>query len=377
MKKNIEKLFNKLEEIILANSGIDEFEEVLKLLTLQLWIREKNEGLEKNKKDLEVLLRDVVNDWPGVITAHEFKLSEEDFNDCWSILSRHNFDIEMYSEIDYIFEMLVSKQKKGSKGQYFTPRHIIDFCVKMINPKEDEKILDPSSGSGAFLYHAKRHTERNSNNLYGVDIDKDVVRISILLSHLSKTNINIYNGNSLLKPRTDQKSIQGITIEDIMRVNKIKKGFDIVLSNPPFAGEVRSKDILGSYIVGKNKNKVERDVLFLERSIDLLNERGRMAIILPDNVFSGKDNVTIREYIQKKCKIVSIISLPRNAFYPYTSVKTNILFLEKENTNNKDYEIFYAICETKKGNEESELNLELKNIEKKFRVFSKINNIRW
>ena len=49
----------------------------------------------------------------------------------------------------YIREFNIKK-----KGQFFTPRHVIEMCVRMLNPQDDEYVMDPSCGSAGFLLHA-------------------------------------------------------------------------------------------------------------------------------------------------------------------------------------------------------------------------------
>ena len=62
--------------------------------------------------------------------------------------------------MDEAFEYLVNKSAKGEKGQYFTPRWVIDMCVKMLNPQEQETVIDPACGSAGFTVHAMFHVWR-------------------------------------------------------------------------------------------------------------------------------------------------------------------------------------------------------------------------
>jgi type I restriction enzyme M protein len=94
-----------------------------------------------------------------------------------------------YEIVDSAFEYLITEVSKGKKGQYFTPRHVIKMCVKMLNPKEDEFAIDPACGSGGFLLHTmyqiweKLHTDSAKKEyagkyIFGIDFDDNMRRIS-------------------------------------------------------------------------------------------------------------------------------------------------------------------------------------------------------
>jgi type I restriction enzyme M protein len=165
-------------------------------------------------------------------------------------------------------------------------------------------------------------------------------------------NLKIYRVNSLITSDSQQSLFNSqngdsiMTIEDYLRLNKVESKVDLILTNPPFAGEVNEKYLLDNYEVAKNRRKIERDILFIERCIDLLKPNGRMVIILPDNVFGSRDNIYLREWIHSKAKIIGVIGLPRNTFMPHTPVKTSILLLKKRSPKtNINEEIFFGISE--------------------------------
>lgn len=350
---SFEKIYKLLEEVMLANSGSDEFEEILKLIILKLWDEKHATNSFFNKKKAEKTLLKIEKEWPGVILEKRFLITDEQFTVCKDIIQKFDFSISSYEGIDGIFEYIISKEKKGAKGQFFTPRYIVDFCVDILNPKSNESILDPTVGSGAFLYHSYARTGIKGNQLWGFDFDETAVRIARLLLNIADiSGAHIHKVNSLLKPSTNlplQFSINDFstTIEDIERIEKKKNKYDVILTNPPFAGEVIEPEILNNYEISRGKNRIERDVLFLERCVNLLNDSGRMAIILPDNVFGGNDNEYVRKWLHSTCRIIGVIGIPRNAFMPHTPVKTSILFVEKRNTKKKysDEKVFFGICQ--------------------------------
>ena len=163
---------------------------------------------------------------------------------------------------------------------------------------------------------------------------------------------NLFRLNSLLQPAmanmfNDDEST--LTIEDVCRAKTRKhKGFDIILTNPPFAGEVCEKQILEAYRLASAHNRVERDVLFVERCLQLLRPQGRMAIVLPHNKFGAQGFGYLREWLIQRSRILAVVGLGRNTFLPHTHQKASVLFLQKTDDRtglDRDYKIYFAISE--------------------------------
>lgn len=351
--ETFEAAYRRLEEVMLANSGENEFEEIFKIVLIKLWEDLHNITDVCTLDDANHMLALIDRLWPGVLIETRLNISEEQFMVCFDVIRNFSLIEDEYEGIDGIFEYIISREKKGVKGQFFTPRYLVDFCVNILNPKINESILDPAAGSGAFLYHAYLHGKINGADLWGFDFDNTAVRTARLLMYVGGVEgVHIHKVNSLLQNKTKvslyQKGISDIstTIEDILRIEKKKDLFDIIITNPPFAGEIIEPDILESYNISYGKTRIERDVLFVERCINLLNPGGRMAIILPDNIFGSKENESLRRWIYDTCRVVGVVGIPRNVFMPHTAIKTSILFLKKrEKKRDSSENIFFAISE--------------------------------
>jgi type I restriction enzyme M protein len=139
-----------------------------------------------------------------------------------------------------------------------------------------------------------------------------------------------------------------------MRVDKNSNRdfqFDILMANPPFAGDIKESRILSKYELSKNAagkmaSKVGRDILFIERNLDFLKPGGRMAIVLPQGRFNNSSDKYIREYIAERCRILAVVGLHGNVFKPHTGTKTSVLFVQKWDDalcpRKEDYPIFFA-----------------------------------
>ena len=127
--------------------------------------------------------------------------------------------------------------------------------------------------------------------------------------------------------------------------------FDIVMANPPFAGDIKESRVIAKYELGKKPNgkyqaKVGRDILFIERNLQFLKPGGRMAIILPQGRFNNSSDKFIRDFIAERCRILAVVGLHGNVFKPHTGTKTSVLFVQKWDDElcprRDDYPIFFA-----------------------------------
>ncbi|MEM4326026.1 MAG: N-6 DNA methylase, partial [Candidatus Pacearchaeota archaeon] len=132
--------------------------------------------------------------------------------------------------------------------------------------------------------------------------------------------------------------------------------FDIVMTNPPFAGDIDEKEVLRFYEIARKNNKLVnklgRHLLFLERCIQFLRPGGRMAIVLPQGVLNNTNLEWVRQWLLNKARILAVVGLHVNTFKPHAGVKTSVLFLQKWNDDPKlgplnpyqdDYPIFMAV----------------------------------
>lgn len=249
------------------------------------------------------LLRQVIN-----------KLNEIDFN---SSEERHLFG-DLYEQI------LKDLQSAGNAGEFYTPRAVTSFVVKMINPKLGESILDPACGTGGFLSCTldilrKQMTDTKGAELfqksvYGVEKKQlpHLLCTTNMMLHGIEVPQQIRHGNTLNKP------LSSIDIDDMV---------DVVVSNPPFGGT--EEDGIEKNFPTEYQTRETAD-LFLQYIIEVLKDKGRAAVVLPDGTLFGEGVKTkIKKLLLEKCNLHTLVRLPNTVFAPYTSIKTNILFFEK------------------------------------------------
>lgn len=402
--KTLADLIRELEDEVLANAGVDVFEEVFKLIYTKLFDemlggRDTSRVLEFwNYGETDTELKDTIQNlfdrakakWQGVFAADDrIKLTPSHLAICVSSLQNVKLFNSNLDIIDDAFEYLMSKSQKGEKGQFFTPRYVIDMCVRMLNPKINETMIDTAAGSCGFPVHTTFYVwdkilrakglsksslftaERKplkcedyvNENIFAIDFDEKTVRVARTLNLIAGDGkTNVLHLNTLDYERwseTIDEAWLDIYNEGWKKLRSLRAvrndnsrfNFDIVMANPPFAGDIKESRIISKYELGKNasgkyQSKVGRDILFIERNLNFLKPGGRMAIILPQGRFNNSSDKYIRDFIAERCRILAVVGLHGNVFKPHTGTKTSVLFVQKWDDElcprRDDYPIFFA-----------------------------------
>ena len=373
---SLKALILSLEDMVLANAeGIDDsFSEVFKLIYAKLFDEWAAASIPQRKRELMFriydetpdILYDKINNlfkeaqkkWKGVFTDNNesIKLKPEHLKTCVSFLQ----DVKLFNAtlqvIDEAFEYLITEVAKGKKGQYFTPRHVIDMCVKMLNPKRNETVIDTACGSSGFTVHSLFHVagkrfpaggfeadivEYARENVYAIDTSPRAVKVAKALHIIAGDGkSNVYEANSLYPPGWNATVKAGLKdrLADGSGANPSYQDFDfdLVMTNPPFAGNVsKSGDgpTLKQYKLaeknGKTVDKIGRDILFIERNLRFLKPGGRMAIVLPQGRLNNTSDLYIRNFLFDRARLLAVVGLHGNTFKPHTGTKTSVLFLQK------------------------------------------------
>ena len=421
--RSLRDLIVELEDEVLANAGVDVFEEVFKLVFTKLYdemshhrgqhpflrFRNSNTAAQLNEA-MQELFDEAKQKWPGVFLDDErIRLSPDHLQVCIGSLEGWKLFNSKLDVIDDAFEYLVNKSSKGEKGQYFTPRWVIDMCVRMLNPQEHETVVDTACGSAGFTVHSMFHVWRKiisdmglqeshlftmegkptrcedyvRDKMFAIDFDERSVRVARCLNLIAGDGeTNVLHLNTLDWPKWDETVKQDDWSDTYgdgwRRLRKLRAKlsqadyrqfkFDVLMANPPFAGGIKQSDMLSPYDLahkktGKLGRTVSRDLLFIERNLDFLRPGGRMAIVLPQGRFNNSSDQRVREFIMDSCRILAVVGLHPNTFKPHTGTKTSVLFVQKWNedpaagplcSNVEDYNIFFATQQVESVNNRGE-----------------------
>lgn len=388
---NFKKIIQDLEELVLADSGKDEFNEIFKLIFAKIW--DEKEAAE-NRKDKTVefskaldpeitfdringLFHKACAEWGGIFKEGEdIELAKRHLQVCVGPIEGVRLMGSNLRIMDDAFEYLLPSEAKKKKGQFFTPRNVIEMCVRMMNPTKKEFVMDPSCGSAGFLLHAMDWCYPATDNaarelrkhryaakyLWGIDFEARAAKTSRALMLIAGDgHTNIFGPDvSSLDPKTWYDNASGHSLMQGLRASKLTQTkipeqetlkeddkaweyfdelkFDLILANPPFAGEMKDRQMLSHYALAKpalkragdkKAPKEERDVLFIERILKWLRPGGRSAIVLPQGKFNNSSLAFIREWILKKARLLAVVGLHPNTFKPHTGTKTSVLFIQK------------------------------------------------
>ncbi|KAA6462032.1 hypothetical protein DYQ86_10425 [Acidobacteria bacterium AB60] len=230
------------------------------------------------------------------------------------------------------------------------------MCVEILDPQDGETFFDPACGSGGFLIGAMAHVfeqikkERDDEAdiienqkdyatecVFGLDYDLVIAKIAkayMLIWGDGRSNIGVCDS---LNEDNWKPEIQGKFVHGKGKTATLRQ-FDIIATNPPFAGDNTKEDTLSKYELAVKPTKkqgrirlrkVSRDKLFLERCLKMLKPGGRMAIVLPRGVLKNYNDEYLRRFVIKQARVIAVVGLGGDMFKPFTNTKTCVLFLQK------------------------------------------------
>ena len=325
----------------------------------------------------------------------EITLSDRALAFIVSELSRYDFGRTDVDAKGAAYQEIVGTNLRGDRGQYFTPRGAIRLVVQMLAPKEHERVLDSSCGTGGFLvetlnylskaFHDEKHIKAGdenteqflslrdrladyaANKLFGADFDPFLVRAAQMNVMMAGSSLgHLYHMNSLEFPLGHLPGVKAA--RDMIPLGSL----DVIMTNPPFGSDipVTEKTILQQYELARRwerqgdgfvmtntiKPAVSPEVLFIERCIQWLKPGGRLGIVLPDGILGNPGDEYIRYWILRHCWVLASIDLPVESFIVEANVNilTSLLFLKKKPAEviqaedlgqKKDYPVFMAVAE--------------------------------
>jgi len=251
------------------------------------------------------------------------------------------FEYDYSEKLGDAFEYLLSIMgSQGDAGQFRTPRHIIDFMVKVVDPCKNETVLDPACGTAGFLISSFNYIQNKNKkdgrinltpdertrlieNLSGYDISPDMVRLSLVNMYLHKF--------------PDPKIYEYDTLASEEKWNEF---YDIILANPPFMSPNGGIKPHKRFSVQAKRS----EVLFVDYIEEHLNPNGRAGVIVPEGIIFKSEIVykKLRKMLIEN-SLYAVVSLPAGVFNPYAGVKTSILFLNKNLAKKTDKILFVKV----------------------------------
>jgi type I restriction enzyme M protein len=342
--KIYDERFTEQDEMVTFRAGIDEESKIVKQRVIDLFNKVKRK------------YKEVIDDTDAI--------SLDDNSVTYVIGELQNYCL-IEAKRDVIadaFEVFIGRALKGGQGQFFTPRNVVKMMVDIIDPTDEDLIIDPACGSGGFLVESLRHIWRkldaegakyhwNKENLKEEKMEVALNKIrgidkDYFLSKVAKAYMAIIgDGKSGIFCEDSLENPSNWHAKTRLKVDLGK--FSVLLTNPPFGAKipVRGEEKLKQFDFGykwkydkksgkwiktqKLKEREEPQVLFIERCLSFLREGGRMAMVLPSGILGNERETYLREYIRDQGHLFAIVTLPFETFSPNVTINTSVLFIQK------------------------------------------------
>lgn len=268
---------------------------------------------------------------------------------------------EKYDFFATVFEYLIKDYNKdggGKYAEYYTPHAVARIMSEILVVGEVSNALcyDPGAGTGSLLMSLAHRIGEDRCTIYSQDISQKsstLLRLNLILNNLAHSLPNVVQGNTMTEPYH-------------MRQKTTEKGFDYIVSNPPFkldfsdwrdrvdasrqtvqeSESEESKKLNARFFAGvpnipnKDKDKMAIYLLFIQHIISSLNDKGKAAVVVPTGFLTeGKGKATsiankIRMRLVDKGWLRAVISMPSNIFAT-TGTNVSIVFIDKTNKSAK------------------------------------------
>lgn len=243
-------------------------------------------------------------------------------------------------ELSLVYEGLLQNMGDagGYAGEFYTPRPVVRAMVQVLDPKPGETIYDAAAGSCGFLVEAFEHLKSKKNEL---STDQwDFIQRDTFFGY-EKTSLAYVMGmmNMILHGIESPNLFRGNTLTQNIRDIQEKDRYNIILANPPFGGKEKSQ-IQQNFPIQSNVT----ELLFLQHFMKTLKGGGKAAIVVPEGVLFQTNSAfkQIKQDLLENFNLHTVLSLPAGVFLPYSGVKTNVLFFER---NGGTSDVWYYECE--------------------------------
>ena len=232
-----------------------------------------------------------------------------------------------------LYEGLLEKnanEKKSGAGQYFTPRVLIDVMTRLMKPQPGERCNDPACGTFGFMIAAHQYVKDMTDDFF--DLDADTAKFEKEEAFTGSELVHDAHRLALMNAMLHDIDGKILLADTLSNQGKSMKGYDLVLTNPPFGTKKGGERATRDDFTFPTSNKQLNFLQHIYRSLKA-DGKARAAVVLPDNVlFADGDGEKIRADLMDKCNLHTVLRLPTGIFYAQ-GVKTNVLFFTREKTD--------------------------------------------
>jgi SAM-dependent methyltransferase len=205
--------------------------------------------------------------------------------------------IPLTAELDLFglaYERFFPEVFKGERGQFFTPRPLVELMADLAELRPGARVLDPTCGSGSFLVVA----HSRGADVDGIELDPELVA-------LCRINLKLHGAN----PRAVRHA-------DLFR-DPVDEQWDVILANPPFSVEVGDAEALADSELAAGRKSISSDHLFLEAAWRRLRPGGRLVALLPRSLLANPSTGALRDWLDERFVRRAVVALPEGVFRPF------------------------------------------------------------
>lgn len=294
-----------------------------------------------------------------------------------SVLVRIACEIQSYSLLETsasvkgaAYEEIVGANLRGDKGEFFTPRVVIETAVAMLEIEPDDVCTDLACGSGGFIISMleagrraieKKYRKRNGNMQEAISLEKSKFACNNIIANDINRNLSnacamnlMMNGVELAKV-FNQDILLPIQHWDCENADELKRLYGLkkveicgrtfyqgnvtkIGANPPFGNNITRTEpyVLEQFDLARGRTSQIVEILFIERIIQLLVPgKGRAAMIVPQSILNNPSLEYVRKWLFAHTKILGVLELPVETFLVSgregTGTLTAILVVERRN----------------------------------------------
>ena len=282
-------------------------------------------------------LRDNNLDYSNNVILNKYLVDfKENEKLCKDILK---LEISSIKELENHLELLMPQEDKKINGAFFTPTYIVDFIINEVEPKEQDKNIDPSCGCGVFLiglaeYYKNRFGKSVKNtvreNIYG----SDILAYNI---HRAKLLLTIY---ALQNDENLEEEDFNLYVQDSLKANW-SNDFDNVVGNPPYVKYQDLSEENRAYLVNNwvsvKEGAFNLYFAFFELGYKLLKDTGKLGYITPNNYFTSLAAISLRKFFHKKKCVTRIIDFSHRKVFD-AQTYTALTFLDKRENKSLSFD---------------------------------------
>jgi type I restriction enzyme M protein len=244
-------------------------------------------------------------------------------------------DVIVLSEI---YEQLLKDvaQVSGYAGEFYTPRHIIRAMVRVVGPRAGDKVYDPCFGSAGFLSESAEAIRRSKRSWSGEDLER--FHKETFYGREMQPLAFLMGTMNLILHDVHDPSLELVNTLEVHSNNVPEdKKYQVILANPPYGGKM-AQQLQTNFTVHSGAT----EVLFLQHIMKTLARRGRAGVVVPEGVlFRGGPDLKVRQKLLAEFNVHTVLSLPAGVFLPYTGVKTNVIFFNREEDERKTDSVWF------------------------------------